>query len=129
MISVHNLDEVIIVIVTDDNNYDATTIRSFKELVQRGANLWPDAPADIKEFADLITDGTIKQDYRGQDTSASSKEKNKRKYRIAKIVEIVHRDAILIMCSCGVSEELPEETATYQCKNCKTYHTIKDYVK
>lgn len=39
---------------------------SFKELIQRGANLWPDAPAEIKEFADLITNGQILQDYRSQ---------------------------------------------------------------
>jgi hypothetical protein len=47
----------------------AQSIARFKELVQRGANLWPDAPAEIKEAADLITNGTILQDYRGQDTS------------------------------------------------------------
>lgn len=42
----------------------------FKELIQRGANLWPDAPPYIKELADIITnDGTIQQDYVGQDTS------------------------------------------------------------
>jgi hypothetical protein len=45
------------------------SIARFKELVQRGANLWPDAPAEIKETADLITSGQILQDYRGQDTS------------------------------------------------------------
>jgi hypothetical protein len=39
---------------------------AFKELIQRGANLWPDAPAEIKEFADLITNGQILQDYRSQ---------------------------------------------------------------
>lgn len=45
------------------------SLASFKELIQRGANLWPDAPAEIKELADLVTNGTILQDYRGQDTS------------------------------------------------------------
>jgi hypothetical protein len=45
------------------------SIQRFKELVQRGANLWPDAAAEIKETADLITNGTILQDYRGQDSS------------------------------------------------------------
>jgi hypothetical protein len=42
------------------------SISAFKELIQRGANLWPDAPAEIKEFADLITSGQILQDYRSQ---------------------------------------------------------------
>lgn len=47
----------------------AQSIARFKELVQRGANLFPDAHPELKEFADLITNGTILQDYRGQDTS------------------------------------------------------------
>lgn len=38
----------------------------FKELVQRGANLWPDAPPEIKEFADRVTTGRVQQDYRAQ---------------------------------------------------------------
>lgn len=41
-------------------------IALFKELVQRGANLWPDAPPSIKEFADVITLGTVLQDYYAQ---------------------------------------------------------------
>lgn len=36
---------------------------AFKELIQRGANLWPDASPAIKELADLITEGKIMQDY------------------------------------------------------------------
>lgn len=47
-------------------------IEMFKELVQRATNLWPDAPAEIKEFADLVTNGRIMQDYRAQ--SATKKE-------------------------------------------------------
>lgn len=39
---------------------------AFKQLIQRGANLWPDAPPEIKEFADLITNGKVLQDYRAQ---------------------------------------------------------------
>lgn len=35
----------------------------FKELVQRGTNLWPDAPAEIKWLADIITNGKPMQDY------------------------------------------------------------------
>ena len=35
----------------------------FQVLVQRGANLWPDAPPQIKELADLVTNGKVMQDY------------------------------------------------------------------
>ncbi len=38
----------------------------FAELIQRGANLWPDAPPEIKELADLVTNGKVLQDYKGQ---------------------------------------------------------------
>lgn len=38
----------------------------FAELIQRGANLWPDAPPEIKEFADLVTNGRVLQDYYAQ---------------------------------------------------------------
>lgn len=44
-------------------------IKPFQELVQRGANLWPDAPPSIKELADLVTSGKILQNYTVQDTS------------------------------------------------------------
>lgn len=45
---------------------DAESWKSFQELIQRGANLWPDAPPEIKEFADLVTNGQIMQDYKRQ---------------------------------------------------------------
>lgn len=38
-------------------------VKAFKELVFRGANLWPDAPRVIKELADMLTDGKVLQDY------------------------------------------------------------------
>lgn len=41
-------------------------LAAFKELVQRGANLWPDAPPEIKTFADEVTNGRILQDYESQ---------------------------------------------------------------
>lgn len=47
----------------------------FKVLVQRGSNLWPDAPPKIKEFADLVTNGEVLQDYRSQDTSQKNTQK------------------------------------------------------
>lgn len=35
----------------------------FQELVQRATNLWPDAPASIKRFADMVTVGKVQQEY------------------------------------------------------------------
>lgn len=49
--------------------------KDFQELVHRATNLWPDAPAHIKEFADMVTVGHVQQDYQGQDTSKSSPKK------------------------------------------------------
>ena len=43
--------------------YSRAKWKHFQELIQRGANLWPDAPPEIKEFADLVTNGTVMQDY------------------------------------------------------------------
>lgn len=43
---------------------DGKDVKHFKELVQRGANLWPDAPASIKTLADLVTTGKVLQDYK-----------------------------------------------------------------
>lgn len=42
------------------------TLESFKTLVQRAMNTWPDAPAELKEFADLLLEGKILQDYKSQ---------------------------------------------------------------
>jgi hypothetical protein len=39
---------------------------AFAAMVHRAANLWPDAPAAIKEFADMVTEGKIQQDYQKQ---------------------------------------------------------------
>lgn len=44
-------------------------VAAFKELIHRGANLWPDAPPAIKQLADLLSHGKILQDYQHQDTS------------------------------------------------------------
>ena len=46
---------------------DNTVEDAFKELIQRGANLWPDAPWQIKELADLITSGQVMQNYQKQE--------------------------------------------------------------
>ena len=49
--------------------------KSFQELIQRGANLWVDAPPEIKEFADLVTNGKILQDYHSQNTDKQKSSK------------------------------------------------------
>jgi len=36
----------------------------FQQLVNRGAGLWIDAPAEIKKFADEVTSGKARQDYK-----------------------------------------------------------------
>lgn len=36
---------------------------AFKELLQRGANLWPDAPPEIKAFVDTFIEGKPMQNY------------------------------------------------------------------
>lgn len=53
------------VIIVDD----AVDMVGFKELVQRGSNLWPGAPASIKSFSDLITNGREMQPYADQPLS------------------------------------------------------------
>ena len=60
------------IIVDKSPNIQLTTIRiddnslaAFKELVQRGVNLWPDATAEIKHFADVVIEGKAHQDYFG----------------------------------------------------------------
>lgn len=50
--------EVLIIII------DENSLPQFTELVQRGANLWPDAKPETKEFADIITNGKVMQTYR-----------------------------------------------------------------
>ena len=45
---------------------EGDSIEKHRELVQRGANLWPDAHYSIKEFADIITTGKKQQDYKAQ---------------------------------------------------------------
>lgn len=35
----------------------------FRVMIHRAVNLWPDAPPEIKHFADIITNGKPMQDY------------------------------------------------------------------
>ena len=45
------------------------SMEAFKKLVFRATNLWPDATAEIKIFADEVEHGKALQDYASQDTS------------------------------------------------------------
>lgn len=40
-------------------------IALFQLLVRRALNTWDRAPQQVKEFGDLVTEGTILQDYSG----------------------------------------------------------------
>lgn len=40
-------------------------VAGVKELLQRGANLWPDAMPEVKGLADLVTNGRLMQEYEG----------------------------------------------------------------
>lgn len=51
------------------------SMEAFKKLVFRATNLWPDAPAEIKIFADEVEHGKALQDYASQDTSPKRKKK------------------------------------------------------
>lgn len=42
---------------------NSDSLEGFKELVRRGSNLWPDAPPDVKKFADYVLNGRLLQDY------------------------------------------------------------------
>ncbi len=69
MITVHRVKDkdeltLALTIVIDS----AESLKQFKELVQRATNLWPDAHPDIKDFADLVTNEKIFQDYHSQNT-------------------------------------------------------------
>ena len=50
------LDHLVVVI-------DSKSIAEFQDLIHRGVNLFPDASAEVKEFADIVTNGFALQDY------------------------------------------------------------------
>jgi hypothetical protein len=41
----------------------AEDYKMFQELIQRGANLWPDAPSEIKDISDMITNCKVMKNY------------------------------------------------------------------
>lgn len=45
------------------------SIADFTALVNRACNCWPDAPAEIKAFADMLYHGRVLQDYKAQEHS------------------------------------------------------------
>ena len=59
MISVNCVADSFVIIVDSVEDVEA-----FKQLVQRAAMTWTDAPVCIKEFADEITNGKHMQNYR-----------------------------------------------------------------
>jgi hypothetical protein len=44
-----------------------------QNVFQRACNLWPDAPAKVKEIADVVTNGKVLQSYESQDTSPEAR--------------------------------------------------------
>lgn len=48
-------------------NITGEQIEQFKTLVNRAMNTWDRAPAELKEFADMVTEGKILQDYSAQE--------------------------------------------------------------
>ncbi len=67
------------VIVVDN----VRNMKEFQELVQRGANLWPDASPEIKTFADLITNGKELQPYSKMWVRASPEEQEEKTNKAA----------------------------------------------
>lgn len=57
-------------------NIDRASVAAFQQMVQRATNLWPDAPAEIKEFADIITNGKPMQNYIANPHLAGTMRKN-----------------------------------------------------
>lgn len=53
----------------------AAEVAAFKELVQRGSNIAPDAPASMKILADLVTNGKVMQDYEVQELKPELRKK------------------------------------------------------
>lgn len=39
------------------------SLEQFQQLIHRGLNCWEDAPADLKEFGDMLTHGRITQNH------------------------------------------------------------------
>lgn len=59
------------IVTSSDGSYitlsmGGAMLPAFKSLVQRAMNTWADAPPELKEFADLILDGKVQQDYHSQ---------------------------------------------------------------
>jgi hypothetical protein len=75
---------------------EADSLANFIELVRRGANLWPDAPPEIKEFHDMLRHGKVLQDYRAQDTSS-------KKHRCSICKDTGERLGTFCTCEAGVT--------------------------
>lgn len=101
----NNLIAINIIVDGQDNS-----LLEFKELIQRGSNLWPDAIPEIKEFADIITNDIVLQDYNSQ----------------AFKPRIKHR--FVHLCSCGFTTYVdatiqPVRVKCFNPKGCK-FHDV-----
>jgi hypothetical protein len=50
------------------------SLERFKVLVNRALSSWPNAHPEIKEFGDMVTVGTVQQDYYAQANIVKSEE-------------------------------------------------------
>jgi hypothetical protein len=94
---------------------------NFKNLIQRGANLWPDAPPELKVLADQITNdwsGNVPlQDYVKQDTS---KPLGSTVRRVAAPCSLCGTDNLLDI-SPG---DLPKTFACWHCKSSSVFSLL-----
>lgn len=56
-------ESFVVIIITKES------LPLFKSMVNRACNTWPDAPPEIKTFADQVTNGVVYQNYYDQDSS------------------------------------------------------------
>lgn len=111
MIVVKLIADAIIVMV-DGNE----SVQDFKELVQRATNLWPDASAEIKEFADQITSSELLkeknkkslQDYKSQNTDQRTKQCKAHEYKYITDLRTHKINMICIYCR-HTEEKLGEQ--------------------
>ena len=47
----------------------AESYKAFQGLIQKGSGLFPDLPPHVKQFADMVTQGKVLQDYYSQEGS------------------------------------------------------------
>lgn len=113
MLDLHRIksatDETIAMCVVIDN---PESMANFITLVQRATNLWPDAPPEVKEFADLVTNGKVMQKY-GKPKGGT----------IVSRVTDEPRGLHHYKCSCGTTNTVePMKQGDFICSGCGTYY-------